>query len=125
MHLARAWLPSPAGRPSACAVGLPLPVSASLQFDRIPSMKVYGLFGITHGAARVLTVMSPAGARAAFCYMTDTDDLIVTAGDGRLTQYFEKRNGALQRLIDAYDIEVLSKEEWDRCKQALADDIWK
>lgn len=87
-------------------------------------MKIYGLFGITHGAAHVLTVMSPEGARAAREHMTHTDDLIVNAGDDRLTQYLEKRGGALQRLIDNYDVEVLSKTEWDRRKQALGEDIW-
>jgi len=87
-------------------------------------MKIYALPGITHGAARVLTVMSPEGARAAREHMTQTDDLIVNAGDGRLTQYLEKRDGALQRLIDAYGVDVLSKAEWDRRKQALGDSIW-
>jgi len=87
-------------------------------------MKIYGLLGITHGTARVLTVMSPEGARAAREHMAQTDDLIVNSGDGRLTQYLEKRDGALQRLMDSYDVEVLSKTEWDRRKQALADDIW-
>ena len=88
-------------------------------------MRIYGLLGITHGTARVLTVMSPEGARAAREHMTKTDDLIVNAGDGRLTQYLEKRDGALQRLIDGYEVEVLSKSEWDRRKRALGDDIWK
>ncbi len=87
-------------------------------------MKIYGLLGITHGAARVLTVMSPEGARAAREHMTHTEDLIVTAGDHRLTQYLEKRGGALRRLIDDYGVEVLSKTEWDCRKQALGDDIW-
>ncbi len=87
-------------------------------------MRIYGLLGITHGTARVLTVMSPEGARAVREHMTKTDDLIVNAGDGRLTQYQEKRNGALQRLIDGYGVEVLSKMEWDRRKQGLGDDIW-
>ena len=87
-------------------------------------MKIYGLLGITHGTARVLTVMSPEGARAALAHMPRSDDLIVTAGDGRLTRYQEKRDGALRRLIDAYGVEVLSKPEWDRHKQALGDDIW-
>jgi hypothetical protein len=87
-------------------------------------VKIYGLLGITHGAARVLTVMSPEGARAALAHVTETDNLIVNAGDGRLTQYLEQRSGALDRLIDTYGIEVLIKGEWDRRKQALADAIW-
>ena len=88
-------------------------------------MKIYGLHGVTHGAARALTVMSPAGARAALAHMTRTADLIVNAGDGRLTQYLEKREGAIRRLIEEYGVEVLTKTEWDRRKQALADDILK
>lgn len=87
-------------------------------------MKIYGLYGITHGAARVLTVMSPQGVSAALAHMARTDDLIVNAGDHRLTQYLEKREGALERLVDSYAIEVLAKTEWDRRKQALGDDIW-
>jgi len=88
-------------------------------------MKIYGLFGVTHGAARVLTVMSPDGARAALEHMTQTDDLIINAGEDRLTQYLEKREGALQRLIDTYAVEVLTKTQWDRRKRALSGDIWK
>jgi hypothetical protein len=56
--------------------------------------------------------------------MAQTDDLIVTAGDGRLTQYLEKRDGALQRLIDTYAIEVLSKPQWDQQKHTLGNTIW-
>ena len=88
-------------------------------------MKIYGLHGVTHASARVLTVMSPEGASAALAHMTRTADLIVNAGDERLTQYLEKRDGAIRRLIDDYGVEVLTKAKWDRCKQALADDIWK
>ena len=88
-------------------------------------MKIYGLLGITHGTARVLTVMSPEGVRAARDHMTKTDDLIVNADDGRLTHYLEKRDGALQRLIDDYGGEVLAKPEWDKRKRALGDDIWQ
>ena len=61
-------------------------------------MKIYGLHGVTHASARVLTVMSPAGARAALAHMGRTPDLIVNAGDGRLTQYLEKRDGAIRGL---------------------------
>jgi hypothetical protein len=86
-------------------------------------MKIYGLHGVTHASARVLTVMSPAGARAALAHMRSTPDLIVNAGDGRLTQYLEKRDGAIGRLIEEYEVEVLTKPEWDRRKQALADEI--
>ncbi len=88
-------------------------------------MKIYGLLGFTHGWAHTLTVMSPEGTRAALEHMTRTDDLIVSAGPGRLTHYQEKRTGAVERLIDTYGIQVLSKTEWDAQKQALGEDIWK
>lgn len=93
-------------------------------FARIQSMKIYGLRGVTHGAAQVLTVMSPEGANAARAHMARTDDLIVSAGDGRLTQYLEQRDGAIARLVETYGVEVLPKDEWDRRKQALGDAIW-
>ena len=88
-------------------------------------MKIYGLLGITHGAARVLTVMSPAGASAARAHMRETEDLVVNAADGRLTWYLEQRSGALDRLVEAYAIEVLDKTDWDERKQALGEVIWK
>lgn len=88
-------------------------------------MKIYGLRGITHGAAKVLTVMSPAGATAAMRYIATSRDVITNAGEGQLTQYLEKRRGALDGLIQANGIIVLSKREWDRKKAALGDRIWR
>ena len=88
-------------------------------------MKIYGLLGITHGAARVLTVMSPEGARAARTYMSETPDLVVNSGEGRLTQYLEQRSGAIDRLVRIYAIEVLERDAWQRRKQSLGEAIWK
>ncbi len=87
-------------------------------------MTIYGLYGFTHGWARTLTVMSPAGAAAAHAHVDAGDDVATHAGEGRLTQYFEKRAGALERLVAAYAIVVLSKEEWDARKAELGDAIW-
>ena len=88
-------------------------------------MRVYGLRGVTHGAGRVLTVMSAEGMAAVLDSITTDDDVITHAGTGRLTQYQEKRASALDRLIRKYDIVVLSKEDWDRKKMELGDAIWR
>ncbi len=88
-------------------------------------MKIYGLRGITHGAGRVLTVMSAAGTKAVLDAITPDDDVITHAGAGRLTQYQEKRAGALDRLIRKHNIVVLSKDDWDRKKVEIGDAIWR
>ncbi len=87
-------------------------------------MIVYGLYGITHGWGRVLTVMGPAGAAAITDHIAAGDDVMVSSGDGKLTQYFEKREGALARLVESHQIIVLSKSEWDAKKAEIGDRIW-
>lgn len=82
-------------------------------------MTLYGLYGFTHGGARVLTVMGPAGASAARAFLHADDDVIVYAGAGRLPQYHEKRAGALRRLVADNKIAILTKEEWDVVKSQL------
>jgi len=87
-------------------------------------MVIYGLRGITHGGAKVLTVMSPNGARQAQEWVDADSDLMVNAGEGRLTQYLEKRAGALDRLIQTNQIVVLDKPAWDAKKRTLGTRIW-
>jgi hypothetical protein len=87
-------------------------------------MVIYGLYGFTHGWGRMLTVMSPEGAAAAAGFVVPGADVETVAGDGRLTQYFEKRQGALAGLVEANGIVVLSKAEWDARKRDLGDSIW-
>ncbi len=89
------------------------------------NMTIYGLMGFTHGWANVLTVMSPAGPDAALAAVEAGDDVIVQAGEGRLTQYRAKRSGALERLIAEYGIIVLAKPEWDARKQALGEAVYR
>jgi hypothetical protein len=86
---------------------------------------IYGLMGFTHGWANVLTVMSPDGASAALTAVDAGDDVIVQAGEGRLTQYRAKRSGALERLIAEYGIIVLAKPEWDARKQELGEAVYR
>ena len=88
-------------------------------------MTLYGLMGFTHGWAKTLTVMSPAGRSAALAHIEAGPDLEVVAGEGRLTRYREKRRGALAALVARYSIEVLDKRAWDAKKAALGAAIWR
>ena len=87
-------------------------------------MQLYGLLGFTHGWANSLTVMSAQGAGAALAAVDAGDDVIVQAGEDRLTQYRAKRSGALERLIAEHGIIVLAKPEWDAMKQELGEAIY-
>jgi hypothetical protein len=87
-------------------------------------MVIYGLYGFTHGWGRVLTVMSPEGAAAVARHIVAGEDVETKTADGRLSQYFEKRRGALAGLVEANGIVVLSKAEWDARKRDLGDGIW-
>ncbi len=88
-------------------------------------MTIFGLRGFTHGGANVLTVMSAEGSMAALAIVAADDDIIVNAGPGRLTQYIEKRGGALKRLIEHHDIVLLSKDDWDEKKAELGDQVFR
>ncbi len=86
-------------------------------------MTIYGLMGFTHGWGTVLTTMSSSGA--ALAAIEAGDDVIVQAGEGQLTQYRAKREGALERLIAEYEIIVLAKPEWDAMKLELGEAIYR
>lgn len=88
-------------------------------------MELYGLYVFTHGWAKILTVMSPDGATAVFAHIEAGEDITAQGGAGRLPQYFEKRDGALQALVRRYGIEVLEKADWDARKAALSDAVWR
>ena len=87
-------------------------------------MVIYGLYGFTHGWGRLLTVMSAEGAAAALQRIVPGEHIEVTAGDGKLTQYHEKRQGALASLVERNAIRVLEKADWDAKKQELGNRIW-
>lgn len=68
--------------------------------------------------------MSPQGASAVLRTVQGNDDVIVQSGDGQLTRYQEKRDGALSRLVDAHGIVILAKTEWDARKAELGESIY-
>ena len=87
-------------------------------------LELFGLYGFTHGWARILTVMSPQGASMVLRTVPGNDDVIVQSGDGQLPRYQEKRDGALVSLVNAHGIEILSKTEWDARKAELGEKIY-
>ncbi len=88
-------------------------------------MTIYGLYGITHDWGRLLTVMSPAGATAALGAIAVDQEVAVNAGAGKLTQYHERRDGALARLVETHGIVVLNHHEWAAKKTELGERIWR
>jgi hypothetical protein len=88
-------------------------------------IELYGYYVFTHGWGRVLTVMSPAGATAVLKSVRVDDDVDVKAGKGRLTQFHEKRAGALDRVAAANGIRIVTKSEWDARKAQLGDAIYR
>lgn len=87
-------------------------------------MTLFGLYGFTHGWAKVLTVMGAAGAAAVAAHIEPGPDVIATTGEGRLALYQEKREGALAALIARYGITVLDKPQWDAKKAELGEAVW-
>ncbi len=91
-------------------------------------MTIYGLFGFTHGWAKVLTLMSADGAgalreRIAAAGGGFLADLTIDTGPGRLVAYLEKRSGAHRKLVAAHGVVVLDKARWDAKKAELGDGI--
>lgn len=82
-------------------------------------MTLYGLYGFTHGWAKVLTVMGPDGAAAIAAHIDTGNDIIAVTGQGRLPLYQEKREGALAALVSRYGVTVLDKAAWDAKKAEL------
>ncbi len=87
--------------------------------------QLYGYYTFTHGWGRVLTVMSPRGRAAVLEAVRVGADVTVHARKEHLTQFHEKRAGALDRLADSNDIEILNKSEWDARKADLGDVIYR
>ena len=82
-------------------------------------MTVYGLFGITHGWAHVLTLMGAEGDSAIRARVGPVDGVEINHGAGRLTQYHERRNGALDRIVERHDVVVLDNAAWNAKKREL------
>jgi len=83
----------------------------------------FGLFGFTHGWAKILTVMSPQGATATVGAIGDRAGVVSQIAEGKLPQFYEQREGALDRLIEEHGIVILNRNEWDARKKELGETI--
>lgn len=88
------------------------------------TLELFGLYGFTHGWARVLTVMSPSGTAAVLHAVPGNEDVAVQSGEGLLTRYHEKHPAALERLAREHGIIILTKSEWDARKAKLGEKIY-
>lgn len=86
--------------------------------------ELFGLYGFSHGWARILTVMSPRGIGAILATVQPGYGLRLEAGEGRLPRFHEIREGELDRLIEDYGIVILNKQEWDARKRQFSDTIY-
>ena len=86
-------------------------------------MEIYGLYGITHGWGRLLTLMSPEGAEAVAAAIEPAEDIDIVVRAGLLTQVYEKRRGGLARVVEVHGVTVLNGEDWAQRKAVLGDSV--
>ena len=91
--------------------------------DRTPyAMTLYGLRGITHGWGRLMSVMSPSGAKAVLAALDGGNDVEVVARPAQPVQLHQLRAGALDALVARHGIVELDQAAWATRKQALGKD---
>ena len=88
-------------------------------------MELYGLRGMTHGWGRLVTVMSPEGASAVISHIDAGSDFLVMTELGRLPQYHQIRDGAIDKLAARYGIIMLNLQTWSAKKQELGEAIYR
>lgn len=89
------------------------------------NIELFGIYVFTHGWQRILTVMSPTGATAVRKAIAGSDGVELNWETGRLVQLREKRAGALDRVVLANNIRILSKADWDASKVRFGDGIYR
>ena len=85
-------------------------------------MQLYGLRGITHGWGRLMSVMSPDGARAVLDALDIGPDLEIVAQPGQPVQVHQIRDGALDDLVARHGIVELDQAAWARRKETIGRD---
>ena len=78
---------------------------------------LFGLRGFSHGATRLITVMSPSGIAAVTGRLAfDPGEIRAEIYPGVLPQYHEKVRGGVDRLVERHGIVVLDFPAWTEKK---------
>ena len=86
---------------------------------------LFGLRGFSHGASRLITVMSPSGIAAVTARLTfDPGEIRAEIYPGVLPQYHEKVRGGVDRLIERHGIVVLDFPAWTEKKARFGASIY-
>ena len=86
---------------------------------------LFGLKGFSHGATRLITVMSPAGITAVIERLTfDPGEIRAEIYPGILPQYHEKVRGGVDRLVERHGIVVLDFPAWTEKKARFGSSIY-
>ncbi len=83
-------------------------------------MALYGFITRTHGWAKVLTVIGPAGPAAIWQGLSEGADLIPLSGQGAWPRFQEKRNGAIDAFAGEHGIQILDRPAWAEKKAEIA-----
>ena len=91
-----------------------------------PDVALYGLRGFSHGASRLITVMSPAGIDAVVERLSfDPVEMRAEVYPGVLPQYHEKVAGGIDRFVARHGIEVLDFRAWSDRKAELGRSVYR
>ena len=88
---------------------------------------VYGLRGITHASGVLMTLMSAEGASALAGRLAPLAgvDLRLETPPGSLPVCHEIRAGALTRLVETLDVQVLDFADWSARKRELGGAVYR
>ena len=91
----------------------------------VPDVALFGLWGFSHGASRLITVMSPSGIAAVTDIVTfDPGEIRAELHPGVLPQYHEKVRGGVSRLVERHGITVLDFNAWTEKKARFGTSIY-
>ena len=91
-----------------------------------PDTALFGLRGFSHGASRLITVMSPSGIAAVTGRVTfDPGEIRAEIYPGILPQYHEKVRGGLDRLVRRHAIVVLDFPAWTETKARFGASVYR
>jgi hypothetical protein len=86
--------------------------------DSDQTMTIYGMRGFTHGWGRTLSLTADTDATSLAARIDCGEDARVEVTDNGIVRLTEARAGGLDRIIQRHDIQVVSRESWQRRRTA-------